>query len=54
MRNQFSHLCTWLSALFLGLAMRLNGRSSEEIQQAAVYVKRVLEPPIGEIEEVEP
>jgi hypothetical protein len=53
-RNALSDLFTWLSALFLAMALRLNGRSQQEIEQIPGYIHRLLEPPTGEIEEPEP
>lgn len=53
-RNILSDLCAWLSALFLAMALRLNGRNRKEIEQTIAYIDRLLEPPTGAVEEPEP
>jgi hypothetical protein len=41
-----------LSILFLVLAMKADGRSSNETEQAGAYIRALFKPPTGEIEEV--
>lgn len=52
-RNQLYKLCYRLASFFLALSMRLDGRSTKEIDSMFIYMRRVSDPATGEIEEVE-
>jgi hypothetical protein len=52
MRKQLQKLCNRLANFFLILSMKLDGRSTKEIESMFIYLSRVSEPVTGEVEEV--